>query len=129
MALDPELQVRRAVLPFCRWAKEDIEYSDGAVVRAGEPVLGEFAVGNRDESVYPDASKLDFHRVDPAAHLAFTYGPHTCIGQHLARLQIRITLQTLFERFPNLQLAVPAQDIEFSTTSFMRSIEALPLKW
>jgi cytochrome P450 len=116
-------------VPFCRWAKADIEYSDGTVVRAGEPVLGEFAVGNRDESVYPDASRLDFHRVDPAAHLAFTYGPHTCIGQHLARLQIRLTLQALLQRYPNLQLAAPEQDIEFSTTSFMRSVEALPLKW
>jgi cytochrome P450 len=116
-------------VPFCRWAKEDIAYSDGTIVRAGEPVLGEFAVGNRDETVYPNASKLDFHRVDPAPHLAFAHGPHTCVGQHLARLQIRLTLQAMLQRFPNLQLAVPEGKIEFSKTSFMRSVEALPLTW
>jgi cytochrome P450 len=116
-------------VPFSRWAKEDIEYSDGTVVRAGEAVLGEFAVANRDETVYPDANKLDFHRVDPAPQLSFTYGAHTCIGHHLARLQIRLTIQSLIQRFPDLQLAVPAEQVAFSTQSFMRSVEALPLKW
>jgi cytochrome P450 len=116
-------------VPFSRWAKEDLEYSDGAVVRAGEAVLGEFAVANRDETVYPDAGKLDFHRVDPAPQLSFTYGAHTCIGHHLARLQIRLTIQSLIRRFPNLELAIPADQVVFSSQSFMRSIEGLPLKW
>ena len=51
--------------PFSRWAIEDVELSSGLVVRAGEPVLPEHAVANRDESVFPNGWDLDFHRVDP----------------------------------------------------------------
>jgi cytochrome P450 len=86
-------------------------------------------VVNRDEEVYPDPDKLDFHRVKPAPHMSFTAGAHSCVGQHLARLQIKLTLESLVRRFPNLELAVPAEDIEFDTASFMRSIKAMPLKW
>jgi cytochrome P450 RapN len=116
-------------VPFVLWAKEDVEFSNGIIVRQGEAVLPEFAVANRDEEAYPNADELDFHRVNPAPHLAFTAGAHTCIGQHLARLQIRLTIESLIRRFPNLALAVPAEEIKFSTSSFMRSVEALPLKW
>lgn len=115
-------------VPFARWASEDMAYSDGTLVRAGEPVLGEFAVANRDESVYPNADALDFHRVDPAPHLAFVYGPHMCMGHHLARIQIRLTVETLLRRYPKLDLAIPADQVQWSTSSFMRSVDALPLK-
>jgi cytochrome P450 len=114
---------------FARWAKEDVEFSDGTVVRAGESVLPELAVANRDESVFPHGWEVDFHRVEPQPHLAFTHGAHKCIGQHLARLQVRLTLETLLRRFPTLALAVPAEDIKWSPSTMLRSVEALPLKW
>jgi cytochrome P450 len=116
-------------VPFVRWAKEDVEFSDGTVVRAGEAVLPEFAVANRDESVYPNGWQLDFHREDPQPHLSFTVGPHLCMGQHLARMQIRLTVETLLRRFPKLALAIPASEVVFEKTSFMRSVQSLPLKW
>jgi cytochrome P450 len=116
-------------VPFVFWAKKDVEFTHGKIVREGEAALVEFAVVNRDEEVYPDPDKLDFHRVKPAPHMSFTAGAHSCVGQHLARLQIKLTLESLVRRFPNLELAVPAEDIEFDTASFMRSIKAMPLKW
>jgi len=116
-------------VPFVRWAKEDVEFSDGTVVRAGEAVLPEFAVANRDESVYPHGWKLDFHRENPQPHLSFTVGPHLCMGQHLARMQIRLTVATLLRRFPKLTLAIPASEVPFEKTSFMRSVQSLPLRW
>ena len=116
-------------VPFVRWAKEDVEFSDGTVVRAGEAVLPEFAVANRDESVYPNAWQLDFHRENPQPHLSFTVGPHLCLGQHLARMQVRLTVETLLRRFPKLALAIPASEVVFEKTSFMRSVQSLPLKW
>jgi cytochrome P450 len=116
-------------VPFVRWAKEDVKFSDGTVVRAGEPVLPEFAVANRDETIYPRADELDFHRVQPQPHLSFTAGPHVCVGQHLARLQVKLTVETLLRRFPTLALAVPADQIPWQKASFMRSVESLPLKW
>ena len=116
-------------VPFVRWASEDIELSGGVVVRAGEPVLPEFDIANRDESVYPEAAELDFHRVDPAPHLSFAFGAHRCIGAHLATLQISLSLAALLRRLPALALAIPKDDVAFSTSTFMRSVEALPVTW
>lgn len=114
---------------FVRWATEDVAFSDGTVVRAGEAVLPETSVANRDESVYPHGWEIDFHRADPAPHLAFTYGAHACIGQHLARLQVRLTVEALLRRFPELALAVPEEKLKWSPSTMLRSLEALPLKW
>ena len=116
-------------IPFVRWASEDVELSGGVVVRAGEPVLPEFSVANRDESVYPKADEIDFHRVDPTPHLAFAFGAHRCIGAHLATLQISLAVQALLRRFPTLSLATAEDEVAFSKSSFMRSVEALPVTW
>jgi len=116
-------------IPFVRWASEDVELSGGVVVRAGEPVLPEFSVANRDESVYPKADEIDFHRVDPTPHLAFAFGAHRCIGAHLATLQIQLSVTALLRRFPTLSLATAEEEVTFSKSSFMRSVEALPVTW
>jgi cytochrome P450 len=114
---------------FARWPSEDVELSGGTMVRAGEPVMPEHTVANRDDSVYPNGWELDFHRVDPPPHLTFAFGPHHCMGAHLARLEVKVAIETLVRRFPTLQLAVPADDVEWSTTSMLRSVVELPLTW
>jgi cytochrome P450 RapN len=114
---------------FPRWASEDVELSHGTVVRAGEPVYPEHPVANRDESVFPGGWELDFHRVDPAPHLTFAFGPHHCMGSHLARLEARVTLATMNERFPGIDLAIPADEVDWATGSMLRSARTLPLTW
>ena len=116
-------------MPMIRWASEDVELSDGAVIAKGDPVLAEHQVANRDEAAYPHAQDIDFHRVDPAPHLALAWGPHRCMGAHLANLEVEITLRALLDRFPNLELTVAPDDIKWSETSFLRSPAALPLSW
>jgi cytochrome P450 RapN len=113
---------------FPRFAKEDGELS-GGIVRAGEAILPESPIANRDETVFPNASQLDFHRIDPAQHLTFNHGAHKCIGQHVARLQIRLTVESLLRRFPGLELAVPQEKLRWSQSTMLRSVEALPLTW
>jgi cytochrome P450 RapN len=114
---------------FGFWAKEDVTFSGGQVVKQGEHVLIEFAVVNRDNSVWPDADTLDFHRVKPQQHFSFTGGAHVCVGQHLARLQVRLAVESLIRRFPGLELAIPGDEVQFDPDSFMRGILKLPLKW
>jgi cytochrome P450 RapN len=114
---------------FPRWASEDVELSHGTVVRAGEPVYPEHTVANRDESVFPDGWELDFHRVDPQPHLTFAFGSHHCMGSHLARLEVRLALATMIERFPDIDLAVPADEVDWATGSMLRSARSLPLTW
>jgi cytochrome P450 RapN len=113
--------------PMIRWASEDAELSGGVVIPAGQAVLAEHQVANRDESVFPHASELDFHRVDPQPHLALGWGAHRCMGAQLAYMEIEVTLEKLLDRFPALELAVAPEDVKWSPTTFLRSPAELPL--
>jgi len=66
---------------------------------------------------------------DPLPTLSFAYGAHTCIGHHLARMQVKITVETMLRRFPNLELAVPETELTWNPNTPLRSIDTLPLKW
>jgi cytochrome P450 RapN len=115
--------------PMIRWASEDVELSDGVVVPAGDPVLPEHQVANRDESVFDDGWELDFHRREPGPHLSLAWGPHRCMGARLANLEVATTLRALLERFPTLDLAVAPEHVEWSRETFLRSAATLPLTW
>ena len=115
--------------PMPRWAAEDVELSHGVVIPQGDIIFGERAVANRDETVFPHAQEIDFHRVDPAPHLTLGWGPHHCVGANLAHMEIEITFEKLLERFPNLALAVPAEDVAWTKRRLLRCPEALPLTW
>ena len=114
---------------FVRWAKEHIELSDRVVIRAGEAVLPEQPVANRDEAVFPHGWELDFHRAEPKPHLALGFGEHLCMGIHLAKIQVQLTVETLVRRFPDLALAVPESEVPWPPWTFMRTVESLPLRW
>jgi cytochrome P450 len=115
--------------PMLRWANEDVELSDGVVIRCGDPVLPEHQVANRDESVFAHAAELDFHRKLPEPHLSLAWGPHRCMGAHLANLEVDVTLRSLLGRFPTLDLTVGAEDVKWSRATFLRSAAELPLTW
>jgi cytochrome P450 len=115
--------------PNARWAVEDVELSGGVVIPAGDSIIPERTLGNRDESVFPHASELDFHREDTASHLTLGWGPHHCVGAHLAHLEIELTLLAMLERFPSLELAVATDEVPWSATTMMRSPERLPVRW
>jgi cytochrome P450 len=115
--------------PMIRWASEDVELSAGVVVPAGDPVLAEHQIANRDESAFPDGWEVDFHRSEPQPHLSLAWGPHRCMGAHLANLEVEVALTAMLERFPSLALALAPEDVEWSHTTFLRSASALPLAW
>ncbi len=115
--------------PHVRWALEDVELSHGVVVPAGDPVLPERSVADWDEAVFPDPSVIDFHRSDPAPHLALGWGPHHCVGAHLAHLEIELSLRALLDRFPTLRLAADPTDVAWSDTTMLRSPASLPVEW
>lgn len=92
-----------------RYAVEDIEVA-GVRIAAGEAILASYGAASRDPGVHGDtAGDFDIHRANKE-HIAFGYGAHHCLGAPLARLEAAIALPALFERFPNLRLAVdPAE--------------------
>ena len=108
-------------MPMIRWASEDVELSGGVVIPAGQAVLAEHQVANRDESVFPHADEIDFHRIDPEPHLALGWGAHRCMGAQLAHMEVQVTVEKLLDRFPNLELAGGPQDVKWSPTTFLRS--------
>ncbi|HKX67677.1 MAG TPA: cytochrome P450, partial [Intrasporangium sp.] len=81
-----------------RYVMEDVEYH-GTTVPAGSPVLLLLASANRDPRRYGDPDVFDIHRKD-IQHLTFGYGLHFCLGANLARLEGRVALDELLERFP-----------------------------
>jgi cytochrome P450 len=113
---------------FSRTATEDVEL-DGLTLKEGEKVVVSIPAANRDPEKFDAPEHLDLAR-NAAGHLAFGHGKHMCIGQHLARLELRVGLRRLVERFPDLDLAVPAAEVHFHGGEHMLlGVESLPVKW
>ncbi len=109
-----------------RYAREDMSIA-GTTIRKGEMVFAALASANRDENVFDNPDVLDISR-DPNRHLSFGQGAHYCVGSPLARLEGGIALSRLIERFPNLRLAVPADNLVWRRGATLRGLEALPVK-
>ena len=113
---------------FSRTATEDVDLGE-VVVREGEKVVVSIPVANRDPERFSDPERLDLAR-NASGHLAFGHGKHMCIGQHLARLELRVALRRLLERYPDLDLAVAPEEIHFFGGEHqLLGVEALPVGW
>jgi cytochrome P450 len=92
----------------------------------GDQVIVLIGSADRDEKVFPDAHRLIVDR-DPNPHVAFSVGPHYCLGANLAKLEARIALTHLLERAPGFRLANPDQPVTYRPGFFLRSVERLDL--
>jgi cytochrome P450 len=110
-----------------RVARVDVEIG-GATVRAGDGLFLLLGSANRDAAVFPDPDALDVGR-DAARHLAFGFGIHQCLGQTLARIELRIVFETILRRLPALRLAVPADALRFKDDMQIYGVHALPVAW
>jgi nocardicin N-oxygenase len=110
-----------------RVATTDVEI-EGVPVCAGEAVLPAVNSANRDERVFTNPDELDLSRVDNP-HVAFGYGPHRCLGAHLARMELQVALAGLLGRFPELRLAVQADQVEWKKGMLVRGPKELPITW
>ena len=107
-------------------ATEDVEIG-GVLIRAGEGVMPSTASANRDESVFAHADQVDVERTD-IFQLGFGHGVPLLPGRALARVELQVALTSLFARFPDLRLAVPAAEVPWKDGSAVWGLEAsLPL--
>lgn len=97
---------------------------DSVNVPRGSVVLGAIASANRDERRFANADQLDLDR-KPNRHLTFGQGGHFCVGAALARMEGRVALGALMERYPGLQLRRPEEALRWRPGAVLRGLEAL----
>jgi cytochrome P450 len=111
----------------CRVATGDIEV-DGDVIRAGEGIIAPNGAANFDPDVFENPHTFDIRR-NARPHLAFGYGIHQCLGQHLARTELETVFTTLFRRIPSLRLTVPTEELRYKSQAVFYGVEELPVTW
>ena len=109
-----------------RTATRDTEV-DGVAVPAGSIINVNIGSANHDERYWENAEAFDIFRA-PRQHIAFAWGPHMCLGLHLARMETRVVLTQVLGRLPGLRLDPDAEPAAISGAIF-RAPAALPVAW
>lgn len=128
-AVDELLRVNLSIgdgLP--RLALEDVRLGD-VEVKQGELVLVLVEGANFDPEVFADPHRVDIDRANSVAHLSFGGGQHYCPATALGKRHTEIALEVLLERTPELQLAVPVEQLVWRTNFMKRMPERLPVMW
>ncbi|WP_328608552.1 cytochrome P450 [Amycolatopsis sp. NBC_00345] len=110
-----------------RVAKEDVELG-GQRIHAGDLVVVAMPAANRDPRTFDRPDVPDFDR-RMTRHLAFGYGVHQCLGQNIARAELKTILPQLFRRFPDLRLAVPENEVPMDVHGTNYGVRELPVTW
>ncbi|MBT2414333.1 cytochrome P450 [Streptomyces sp. ISL-12] len=98
-------------------------------IEEGERVVASVLAANRDlGTADQDLDRLDVRR-PVQRHLTFGFGPHQCLGQQLARMELRVALPALLTRFPALRLAVPQEELDYRTNALVFGVNSLPVAW
>jgi cytochrome P450 len=110
-----------------RYAVEPVDIGD-ATIPTGAQVIICLAAANRDRGQYARPDALELERAE-SRHLAFGHGIHHCLGAPLARMEGQLALRTLLRRFPDLRLAVPADELRWGHGDglVLRGLSELPV--
>ncbi|MFT5696358.1 MAG: cytochrome P450, partial [Myxococcota bacterium] len=95
----------------------------GQAIRKGEKLVVYYGSANRDPRVFENPDVFDITR-KPNPHLAFGAGTHFCMGSHMARMEMRLTLIELLKRYPNFNLIGPPERIH---SNFISGIKRMPM--
>jgi cytochrome P450 PksS len=98
----------------------------GVRLRKGDRIMPMLAAANMDPQANPHPERLDLQR-KPNRHIAFGTGIHFCLGHQLARIEGKCALKSLFQRWPQLTLAVAESDVRFRRRPGIRAIDHLPV--
>jgi cytochrome P450 len=112
------------VMHMSRVAMDDTQIAHQPI-KKGERVTMWYPSVNRDEAVFPDGDVFNIQRT-PNEHLAFGIGEHFCLGAGFARLELNVLFEEMFRRFPDIELAGPAQRLR---STFIGGIKHLPVRF
>jgi cytochrome P450 family 142 subfamily A polypeptide 1 len=134
LAADPALmpgaveEMLRWVSPIknmARTATREVELA-GATIAAGQEIILLYPSANRDAAVFENPDDFDIHR-SPNPHLAFGFGAHFCLGNQLARLELKVMVDRLLARLPDLHLTVERDALPRREANFISGIEEMPV--
>ncbi|MGK3201125.1 cytochrome P450 [Amycolatopsis sp. MEPSY49] len=112
---------------FFRYATEDLSLG-GETIPKGSTVVVSLLAANRDPERFSDPDVLDIRR-NARGLLSFGHGVHQCLGQQLARIEMRAGFEGLLRRFPTLRLAVAADEVKLRTDMNIYGVHELPVTW
>jgi cytochrome P450 len=121
-AIEEFLRWTTPVTHILRTARKEGELR-GEKIREGDKIVVWNASANRDEEVFPAADRFNVTRT-PNDHLAFGHGEHFCIGAHLARLEMRVMIEQVMQRMPDLELAGQPERLR---SNFVAGIKHMPV--
>jgi cytochrome P450 len=123
-AVEEMLRWGTVTMHFRRTATQDTEVA-GSRVRAGDKIVLFYIAADYDERQFPDPRRFDIRRT-PNDHVAFGLkSPHKCLGEHLARLEIKVLFEELLPRISSLELAGEVQRLR---SNFISGIKHLPVR-
>jgi cytochrome P450 family 142 subfamily A polypeptide 1 len=99
---------------------------EGATIPAGQEILLLYPSANRDAAVFEKPDDFDIHR-SPNPHMAFGFGAHFCLGNQLARLELKVMVDRLLARLPDLHLTVERDALPRREANFISGIEEMPV--
>ncbi len=123
-AIDEMIRWTTPVQHFMRTATEDYELR-GKTIKKGDALQLLYISGNRDEEVFPEPFKFKVDR-EPNRHVAFGYGVHVCLGQHLAKMEIRAFFSELLKRLEHIELAGEPKRVQ---ATFVSGLKSLPVRY
>jgi cytochrome P450 family 142 subfamily A polypeptide 1 len=123
-AIEEILRWTSPVKNMCRTLTADAEFH-GAQLHRGEKILLMFESANFDETVFGDPETFRITRT-PNSHMAFGFGTHFCLGNQLARLELRLMTARILQRLPDIRLADGAE-LPLRPANFVSGLEAMPV--
>lgn len=122
--VDESLRWTSPVRHFMRTATADTEVGE-VPIKQGDRMMLLYASANRDEAVFENPESFDITR-KPNRHIAFGFGPHMCIGQHISKMEMRILMAELLPRLKSIEVAGEPKYVQ---TNFVGGLKSLPVRF
>lgn len=124
MAADEFIRLAAPVKHFLRTPTRDVTIA-GVSIKAGETIMLSYASAARDEMKFDSPDRVTVDR-PVNQHLAFGYGPHVCLGKHLARMEAEVFFRRLLPRLDRIERAAP---VEYTQAGFVSGIKKMPIRY
>ncbi|HET9730099.1 MAG TPA: cytochrome P450 [Acidimicrobiia bacterium] len=127
IAVEEMLRWVSPIKNMCRTLTGDVEFH-GQSMQRGQMALLLYESANFDETRFVEPDRFDVTR-QPNEHVAFGFGTHYCLGQALARLELRVMFEQLLARLPDIELTVDAASLPRRRANFITGLESMPVRF